>query len=83
MIFSWSDYRFWFPGLISCPRLPPDRSGVEFQANSDFSLHMCIHMAILFDENLDVCASPGALALHVQIFISKLHFSVMNHMILR
>ena len=83
MIFGLSDYRFWFTGLIFCPGLPPDRSGVEFQANSDFPLHMCVHMAILFDENLDVCASPGALALHAQIFINKLYFSVMNYMILK
>ena len=80
---GWSDYQFRLLGSISCPGLPPDRSGVEFHAYSDFALHMCVHLASLFDENLDVCASPGALALHARIFISKLHFSVMNDMILR
>ena len=83
MILGWFHYENRLPGEISCPGLPPDRSGVEFHAYSDFLLHMCVHMAILFGENLDVCASPGALALHARIFINKLQFSVMNHMILR
>ena len=83
MILRWSDSQFQIPGSISCPELPPDRSGVEFHAYSDFLLHMCVYVAILFDENLDVCDSPGALALHAQIFISKLHFLIMNHSILR
>ena len=83
MILRLSNSQFWDPGFVCCLGLLSNRSGVQFQANSDFLVHMCVHMAILFDENLDVCASPGALALHARIFIDKLHFSIMNHGILR
>ena len=30
MIFKWFDYRFQFPGWISCPGVVSDRPGVEF-----------------------------------------------------
>ena len=36
MILGCFGYQFRFPGLISCPRLVPNRSGMEFQAYSDF-----------------------------------------------
>ena len=32
--------QIWIPGAISCPGVVPDRPGIEFQANSDFRLHM-------------------------------------------
>ena len=83
MVLGRSGYQFQLLGSISCPELPPDRSGLDFHAYSDFLLHMCVHVAILFDENLDVCAAPGALALHAQLSTEKLHFSIMNHRDLR
>ena len=32
--------QIWIPGAISCPGQVPNRPGIEFQANSDFRLHM-------------------------------------------
>ena len=40
MILRCSGYEFWLPGLISCLGQVPNRPGVEFQANSDFRVHM-------------------------------------------
>ena len=40
MILRVSGYEFRLPGLISCPGQVPNRPGVEFQANSDFRVHM-------------------------------------------
>ena len=40
MVLGWSGYQFQLLGSISCPGLPPDRSGVEFYVYSDFPLHI-------------------------------------------
>ena len=40
MILRCSGYEFRLPGLISCPGQVPNRPGMEFQANSDFRVHM-------------------------------------------
>ena len=40
MVFGWSDSQFRLRGLISCPGLLLNRSGLEFSSFSDFSLHM-------------------------------------------
>ena len=40
MILSWSGYQIRLPSLISCPGQVPNRPGIEFQASSDFRLHM-------------------------------------------
>ena len=82
MILGWSDSQFLFPGFVSCPGLLSNHSGVEFHAYSDFPLHVCVHLAILFDENLRVCASPGALALHAQIILDYFDISIMNYTLL-
>ena len=51
MILGWSDSQFRLPGLISCPGLVPNRSGLEFHAYSDFPLHivfMCCSVGCTF-----------------------------------
>ena len=40
MILRWSDSQFWLRGLIFCPGLLLNRSGLEFWLYSDFSVHM-------------------------------------------
>ena len=40
MILRCSGYQFRLPGLISCPGQLPNRPGIEFQANSDFRVHI-------------------------------------------
>ena len=40
MILRCSGYRFRLPGLLSCPGQLPNRPGLEYQANSDFRVHM-------------------------------------------
>ena len=40
VILSCSGSQIRLPGLISCPGQLPNRPGIEFQANSDFRVHM-------------------------------------------
>ena len=42
MILRASQAQIRFPGEISCPGQLSNRSGLEFQANSDFSVRMMI-----------------------------------------
>ena len=56
LILRCSGYQIRLPGLISCPGQVPNRPDVEFQANSDFRVHMvfmCRPCAKLFS-----CALP-------------------------
>ena len=51
VVLGWFHYEIRFPGEISCPGLPPDRSGIKFHAYSDFALHiafMCRSVAGTF-----------------------------------